>query len=90
MKIVISAFAMAIELAVTGRTSAEFRSAAENWGKNFKQMVSAWGRDIGDPKLPVIVLLLRPGTEQTLSKFPYRDVVREQQPSVQNAKPHQN
>ena len=53
-------------------------------------MVSAWGRDIGDPKLPVIVLLLKPGTEQTLSKFPYRDVVREQQPSVQNAKPHQN
>ena len=42
------------------------------------------------PKLPVITLLLKPGTEQTLSKFPYRDVVREQQLSVKNVKPHQD
>jgi ABC-type lipoprotein release transport system permease subunit len=34
-------------------------------------------------ELPVILLVLKPGTEQTLRKYPYRDVVRQQQLSVQ-------
>jgi Carbohydrate esterase, sialic acid-specific acetylesterase len=59
------------------------QEAAENWGKNFKTMVEAWRADIGDPDLPVILLTLKPGTKQILKKSPYRDVVREQQLSVQ-------
>ena len=46
-------------------------------------MVTAWRADIGDPNLPVIMLVLKPGTEQTLKKYPYRDIVRGQQLSVQ-------
>ena len=57
--------------------------AAESWAENFKKMVTAWRADIGDPNLPVIMLVLKPGTEQTLKKYPYRDIVREQQLSVQ-------
>ena len=53
------------------------KKAAENWGKNFKKMVKAWRADIGDPALPVIILMLKPGTKQTLRKYPYRDIVRE-------------
>jgi hypothetical protein len=34
---------------------------------------------MGNPKLPVILLVLKPGTEQTLRKYP----VRQQQLSVQ-------
>ena len=59
------------------------KKTAKHWGENFKMMVSAWRADIGDPKLPVILLVLKPGTEQTLRKYPYRDVVRQQQLSVQ-------
>ena len=55
---------------------------AESWGENFERMVSAWRTDIGDPKLPVILLVLKPA-DQTLRKYPYRDVVRQQQLSVQ-------
>jgi len=55
------------------------KKTAKHWGENFKMMVSAWRADIGDPKLPVILLVLKPGTEQTLRKYPYRDVVRQQQ-----------
>ena len=58
------------------------QEAAENWGKNFKKMVKAWRRDIGDPNLPVIMLVLKPGTKKTLRRCPYRDIVREQQLSV--------
>jgi hypothetical protein len=58
------------------------KKTAENWGENFKKMVTAWRTDIGDPNLPVIMLVLKPGTKQTLRKFPYRDIVREQQLSV--------
>ena len=60
------------------------KEAAENWGKNFKKMVKAWRAEIGDPDLPVIILMLKPGTRQTLRKHPYRDIVREQQLSVQS------
>jgi hypothetical protein len=59
------------------------KKTAKQWGKNFKTMVTAWRADVGDPKLPVILLMLKPGTEQTLRKYPYRDVVRQQQLSVQ-------
>jgi Carbohydrate esterase, sialic acid-specific acetylesterase len=59
------------------------KEAAENWAKNFKKMVKAWRMDIGDENLPVIMLVLKPGTKQTLRRFPYRDIVREQQLSVQ-------
>src|SRR5262245_29347061 len=59
------------------------KKTAKQWGKNFKTMVTAWRADVGDPKLPVILLVLKPGTEQTLQKYPYRDVVRQQQLSVQ-------
>jgi hypothetical protein len=45
--------------------------------------VTAWRADVGDPKLPVILLVLKPGTQQTLKRYPYRDVVRQQQLSVQ-------
>jgi hypothetical protein len=58
------------------------KAAAEKWGKNFKKMVEAWRTDIGDPDLPVIMLVLKPGTQQTLSRYPYRDIVRAQQLSV--------
>jgi hypothetical protein len=59
------------------------KKSAKQWGKNFKTMVAAWRADVGDPQLPVILLVLKPGTEQTLRKYPYRDVVRQQQLSVQ-------
>jgi hypothetical protein len=58
------------------------KKRAESWGENFKRMVMAWRTDIGDPKLPVILLVVTPA-EQTLRKYPYRDVVRQQQLSVQ-------
>jgi hypothetical protein len=48
-----------------------------------EKLVTAWRADVGDPKLPVILLVLKPGTQQTLRKYPYRDVVRQQQLSVQ-------
>ena len=54
-----------------------------SWAQNFKKMVTAWRTDIGDPNLPVIMLVLKPGTAQTLKKYPYRDIVREQQLSVE-------
>src|SRR5262245_30689360 len=44
----------------------EDKKTAKQWGKNFKTMVTAWRADVGDPKLPVILLVLKPGTEQTL------------------------
>jgi carbohydrate esterase-like sialic acid-specific acetylesterase len=56
---------------------------ARHWGENFKNMITAWRRDLGDPNLPVIMLVLKPGTPQTLRKYPYRDIVREQQLSVE-------
>jgi hypothetical protein len=59
------------------------KKAAKHWGKNFERMVTAWRTDLGDPNLPVILLVLKPGTEQTLKKYPYRDVVRQQQLTVQ-------
>ena len=59
------------------------KKTAKHWGENFKRMVTAWRADMGDPNLPVILLVLKPGTEQTLRKYPYRDVVRQQQSSVQ-------
>ena len=59
------------------------KKAAESWAQNFKKMVTAWRTDIGDPNLPVIMLVLKPGTAQTLKKYPYRDIVREQQLSVE-------
>jgi hypothetical protein len=59
------------------------KESAENWGENFKKMVRAWRKDVGAPNLPVIMLVLKPGTKQTLRRDPYRDVVREQQLSVQ-------
>jgi Carbohydrate esterase, sialic acid-specific acetylesterase len=59
------------------------KKTAKHWGENFKRMVTAWRADMGNPKLPVILLVLKPGTEQTLRKYPYRDVVRQQQLSVQ-------
>jgi hypothetical protein len=58
------------------------KKTAESWAENFKRMVTAWRIDIGDPNLPVIMLVLKPGTEQTLKNDPYRDVVRQQQLSV--------
>jgi hypothetical protein len=58
------------------------KEAAKSWAKNFKRMVKAWRTDLGDPNLPVIMLVLKPGTKQTLKRFPYRDIVREQQLSV--------
>ena len=59
------------------------KKTAESWAQNFKKMVTAWRTDIGDPNLPVIMLVLKPGTAQTLKKSPYRDIVREQQLSVE-------
>ena len=59
------------------------KKTAKHWRENFKRMVTAWRADVGDPKLPVILLVLKPGTEQTLQKYPYRDVVRQQQLSMQ-------
>jgi hypothetical protein len=59
------------------------KEAAEHWGENFKKMVTAWRNDMGDPSLPFILLLLKPGTKQTLEEFPYRDIVREQQLAVE-------
>lgn len=66
-----------------GGADGKKKKAAESWAENFKKMVTAWRADIGDPNLPVIMLVLKPGTEQTLKKYPYRDIVREQQLSVQ-------
>ena len=45
-------------------------------------MVEAWRTDIGDPDLPVIMLVLKSATQQTLRRNPYRDIVRAQQLSV--------
>jgi Carbohydrate esterase, sialic acid-specific acetylesterase len=64
---------------LAGRARRQGQKTAKQWGENFKRMVTAWRADIGDPKLPVILLVLKPGTEQTLRKYPYRDVVRQQQ-----------
>jgi hypothetical protein len=58
------------------------KKTAKHWGENFKTMVKAWRADVGDAKLPVILLVLKPGTAQTLKKYPYRDVIRQQQLSV--------
>jgi hypothetical protein len=59
------------------------KKTAKQWEKNFKKMVTSWRADIGNPNLPVILLVLKPGTEQTLQEYPYRDMVRQQQLSVQ-------
>ena len=59
------------------------KDLAERWSENVKKMVTSWRADIGDPTLPFILLVLKPGTEQTLKDFPYRDIVREQQLSVE-------
>jgi Carbohydrate esterase, sialic acid-specific acetylesterase len=66
-----------------GGRDGKTKESAEQWGQNFKTMVTAWRRDLGNPKLPVILLVLKPATRQTLKKYPDRDVVREQQLSVQ-------
>ncbi len=58
-------------------------SGAESWAENFKTMVTAWRAEMGNPNLPVIMLVLKPGTVQTLKEYPYRDVVRQQQLSVE-------
>lgn len=58
------------------------KEMAAHWGENFKTMVTAWRADLGDPNLPFILLLLKPGTKQSLEEYPYRDVVREQQLAV--------
>jgi hypothetical protein len=68
---------------LAGGPGPQGQETAKQWGKNFKKMVTAWRADVGDPKLPVILLVLKPGTQQTLRKYPYRDVVRQQQLSVQ-------
>ena len=59
------------------------KTTAESWGENFKKMVSAWRADMGEPNLPVIMLVLTPATPEILREYPYRDVVRQQQLSVQ-------
>jgi hypothetical protein len=66
-----------------GGADGKDKKAAESWGENFKNMVTAWRTNIGNPNLPVIMLVLKPGTEKTLKRYPYRDVVRQQQLSVQ-------
>jgi hypothetical protein len=59
------------------------KEAADSWAENFKKMVTAWRADLGDPNLQVIMLVLKPGTKKILKRNPYRDVVRQQQLSVQ-------
>lgn len=59
------------------------KQLAEQWGENFKKMVTAWRADLGDPALPFILLMLKPGTKQTLERYPYRDIVRAQQLTVE-------
>jgi hypothetical protein len=66
-----------------GGSDGKDKETAKQWGKNFKKMVTAWRADMENPNLPVIMLVLKPGTEQTLKKYPYRDVVRQQQLSVE-------
>jgi hypothetical protein len=58
------------------------KTLAGQWGENFKTMVRAWRADMGDPQLPFILLVLKPGTPETLAEFPYRDIVRAQQLAV--------
>lgn len=59
------------------------KTNAMRWGQNFKKIVAAWRADMGDPNLPVILLVLKPATKEILKEFPYRDLVRDQQLSVQ-------
>jgi carbohydrate esterase-like sialic acid-specific acetylesterase len=66
-----------------GGEDAKDKKAAKHWGKNFERMITAWRADMGDQNLPVILLVLKPGTEQTMKKYPYRDIVRQQQLTVQ-------
>lgn len=58
------------------------KQAAERWAEEFKTMVEAWRADLGNPTLPVIMLVLKPATPQNLKDYPYRDIVRQQQLSV--------
>jgi hypothetical protein len=66
-----------------GGQEAKTKEAAQHWGENFTKMVSAWRSDVGNPTLPVILLVMRPGTARTLAKYPYTELVRQQQLSVQ-------
>ena len=65
-----------------GGQDGKSKELAERWGENFKTMVTAWRSDMGDPNLPFILLVLKPGTKETLEEFPYRDIVRAQQLAV--------
>ena len=66
-----------------GERDCKDKKVAQSWGENFKRMVTAWRSDMGEPNLPVILLVLKPGTNEILRKNPYRDVVRQQQLSLQ-------
>lgn len=66
-----------------GGTDGRDKKTAKRWGENFKKMITAWRTDMGNPNLPVIMLVLKPGTDQNSKKYRYRDVVRQQQLSVQ-------
>jgi hypothetical protein len=65
-----------------GGQDGKSKELAEHWGENFKRMVAAWRADMGDANLPFILLVLKPGTRETLAAFPYRDIVRAQQLAV--------
>jgi hypothetical protein len=63
---------------------AKIKNSAKRWAETFKRIVKG-GVDMGDLPLPVLMLVLQPGNRKTLSDCSYRDLVRQQQLSVQLA-----
>jgi hypothetical protein len=65
-----------------GGEDAKTEKDALNWGKRFATFVDDLRRDLGDPNLPIILIMLALHDKEAVKRSPHWQVVREQQRSV--------
>ena len=65
-----------------GARDGKTRDTASKWGKRFTAFVSDLRKDLGTPNLPVILIMLGSPKGKALLKYPYWEVVREEQRTV--------
>ena len=65
-----------------GGEDAKKEKDALKWKERFTTFVTDLRRDLGDPNLPIIMIMLALHDKEAVNKIPYWQVVREQQRSV--------
>ncbi|MGB2930947.1 MAG: sialate O-acetylesterase [Methyloceanibacter sp.] len=67
---------------MAGGSDTKYQDDALRWKERFTSFVADLRADLGNPNLPVIMVVLGTPDQETLRKRPYWQVVREQQWSV--------